>query len=105
MDEVIITEKKDASKKFDASLLDMYREIKQNLKKFQEQEAILRQTIVNLMSLNSVSKIENDKISIIIKELERIYYLKKDIEANVPQNILEKIKKVQKVKLFQSKLK
>lgn len=104
MDEVIIPEK-DASKKFDASLLDMYREIKGKIKKLQEQEAILRKTIINLMEINNVNTIENKKIKLILKELERIYYLKKDIEANVPKDILEKIKKVQKVKLFQSRLK
>jgi|SRR3989344_7282820 len=92
-------------KEEDEQLVKEYYEIKKQLNELCKKEDLLKDKIKKLMDFYNLKSINTDKIDLILKKLEKIYYPKEDIEGNVPTEILNKIRKIQKISVLISKIK
>lgn len=86
-------------------LIEDYYNVKRNLSELLKREELLKNKIKELMNFYNIKSINTNKIDLILNKLEKIYYLKRDIENNVSIEILNKIKKIQKIEILVSKIK
>ena len=94
-----------SEEKIPKELLEEYYNAKVELIKISKREETLKNMIRRLMEDNDIKNINNDKMELIYREVERINYPKSKIEQFVPDEIKEKIKTIIKTSFLVAKIK
>lgn len=89
----------------DENLLRSYADTKIKLKELQEQEAKLREQLLNELTLINKNEYETDYIKIFKAIQKRIFYPKLELEKQIPEELLSKIRKEKQIICLISKLK
>ena len=89
----------------DENLLRSYADIKIKLKELQEQEAKLREQLLNELALINKNEYETDYIQIFKAIRKRIFYPKLELEKQIPEELLSKIRKEKEIICLISKIK
>jgi len=91
--------------KINEDLLKDYVEIKLELKELQEKEVKLREQLLNELKSINKNEYETDYVRIFKMIQKRIFYPKGELEKQIPEEILNKIRKEKEVICLISKIK
>ena len=86
-------------------LLKKYADIKIRLKELQGEEEKLRKQLLNELTLINRDEYETDYIRIFKMIQKRIFYPKTELEKQVPEEILSKIRQEKEIIYLMSKIK
>ena len=89
----------------DRITLEEFYNVKKELIQLEKREAELKDTIKKTMIEKNASEINSDLIDIYCRTIERITYPKEKIERFVPQEIIEKIKTLNKSVILTTRFK
>ena len=92
-------------KEEEENLVKEYYEIKKQLNDLVKKEEFLKYNIKNLMKSYNLKSINTNRMDLIFKESESVFYPKDEIERNVPIEILDRIRKIKKISILISKIK
>ena len=92
-------------KEEEENLVKEYYEIKKHLNDLVKKEEFLKYNIKNLMKSYNLKSINTNRMDLIFKESESVFYPKDEIERNVPIEILDRIRKIKKISILISKIK
>ena len=108
MPQNIITEdhiEEESTKKINECLLINYVDIKIKLKDLQEQEEKLREQLLKELALINRDEYETDYIKIFKIVQKRIFYPKFELEKQIPEELLSKIRQEKEIIYLMSKIK
>ena len=74
-----------------------YYKIKRQLDELAQKEENLKAHIKYCMMQHKINRVNDNKVELLLREVERVLYPKAEVERYVPQDLLAKIKKVQKI--------
>lgn len=86
-------------------LLKEYAGVKIRLKELREQEEKLREQLLNELNLINQDEYETDYIKIFKMIQKRIFYPKAELEQQVPEELLNKIRQEKEIICLMSKIK
>lgn len=89
----------------DRTILEEFYNVKKELIKLGKREEELKNTIKKTMIEKNVSEINSERMDIYCKTVDRVTYPKEKIERFVPQEIIEKIKTLNKSVILQTRFK
>ena len=95
----------ESTKKINEELLRSYADIKIKLKELQEKEEKLREQLLKELILINRDKYETDYIKIFKMIQKRIFYPKVELEKQIPEELLSKIRQEKEIIFLISKLK
>lgn len=95
----------ESAKKINEDLLKDYVEIKIGLKELQEKEGKLREQLLKELDSINQDEYETDYVKIFKMIQKRIFYPKAELEKQVPEELLRKIRQEKKIICLISKLK
>lgn len=97
--------RQEKSEEINEDLLKRYTDIKIRLKELQEEEEKLRKQLLNELTLINRDEYETDYIRIFKMIQKRIFYPKTELEKQVPEEILSKIRQEKEIIYLMSKIK
>jgi len=92
-------------KEINEDLLKRYADIKISLKELKEQEGKLREQLLNELALINQDEYETDYIKIFKRIQKRISYPKAELEKQIPEDLLSKIRQEKEILCLISKIK
>jgi len=92
-------------KEINEDLLKRYTDIKIRLKELKEQEGKLREQLLNELTLINKDEYETDYIKIFKRIQKRIFYPKDELEKQIPEDLLSKIRQEKEILYLMSKIK
>jgi len=95
----------DPLKDEEKQLIEEYYAIKKQLNELSSREELLKNNIKKLMSFYNLKNINTNRIDLMLRGSEKAYYPKSEIERNVSSEILDKIRKMQKITVLISRIK
>ena len=95
----------ESTKKINEDLLKDYVEIKIELKELQEKEGKLREQLLKELDSINQDEYETDYIKIFKMIQKRIFYPKAELEKQVPEELLRKIRQEKEIICLISKIK
>ena len=95
----------ESTKKINEKLLRNYADIKIKLKELQEEEGKLREQLLKELALINRDEYETDYIKIFKMIQKRIFYPKIELEKQIPEELLSKIRQEKEIIFLMSKLK
>jgi len=93
------------TEKINEDLLKEYAGVKIRLKELREQEEKLREQLLNELNLINQDEYETDYIKIFKMIQKRIFYPKAELEQQVPEELLNKIRQEKEIICLMSKIK
>ena len=94
-----------AAQEINGDLLKSYAELKIKLRELQEEEEKLRKQLLNELDLINRDEYETDYIRIFKLVQKRIFYPKVELEKQIPEELLSKIRKEKEIICLMSKIK
>jgi len=92
-------------REIDGDLLKTYTNIKIQLKELEEQERKLREQLLNELTLINQDEYETDYIKIFKMIQKRIFYPKAELEKQIPEELLSRIRQEKEIICLMSKIK
>ncbi len=97
--------RQEKSEEINEDLLKKYTDIKIRLKELQEEEEKLRKQLLDELTLINRDEYETDYIKIFKMIQKRIFYPKVELEKQVPEELLSKIRQEKEIIYLMSKIK